>query len=76
LKEAMRDEGRIEEYRNIMGHSGACSSNDSKVIQEEEHEESFPTFNVTAKESDINLKEPPAPVKESKQKSNRRKISI
>jgi hypothetical protein len=43
LKEEMRAQGRIDEYRNMMGHSGAESSqgSDSKnLIQGEESEES------------------------------------
>ena len=37
----MRAEGRIDEYRSVMGHSGDYSSNqDSNIIKEEENEES------------------------------------
>jgi hypothetical protein len=51
FKEQMRGEGRIEEYRKIMGHSGACSSNDSKVIPEEDIEESLSFSHEAQKDS-------------------------
>ena len=43
----MRGQGRIEEYRNVMGHSGADTSNNtnSRIIVEEDCEESVESNN-------------------------------